>query len=156
MVIHIVIDCYHSSASDLLMFPISYKQYWNANLADKAYVCLYGTPANLPVLPVATLPHNAQVTLAIPLFLQCCKFPPTLGLLRASLVVQWVKNMTAMRDTWVWYLGWENPLEKGRLPTPVFWPGEFPWTVQSMGSHRVRHNWATFIFRTFAPVVTTT
>ena len=22
-------------------------------------------------------------------------------------------------------LSWEDPLEKGRLPTPVFWPGEF-------------------------------
>ena len=25
----------------------------------------------------------------------------------------------------VWSVGWEDPLEKGRLPTPVFWPGEF-------------------------------
>ena len=43
----------------------------------------------------------------------------------------------------------------GRLPwrrawhsTPVFLPGEFPWTEEpgglwSMGSHRVRHDWAT-------------
>ena len=37
-----------------------------------------------------------------------------------------------MRETWVRSLGWEDPLEKERLPTPVFWPGEFhglcsPW-----------------------------
>ena len=81
---------------------------------------------------MATLPHNAQVTLAIPLFLQCSKFSPTLGPLQASLVAQWVKNLTAMWDTWVCYLGQEDPLEKGRLPTPVFWSGEFhglysPW-----------------------------
>ena len=36
-------------------------------------------------------------------------------------------------------LGWENPLEKERLPTPVFWPGEFHG-LQSMGLQRVRHN----------------
>ena len=29
-------------------------------------------------------------------------------------------------------VGWEDPLEKERLPTPAFWPGEFhglyrPW-----------------------------
>ena len=30
-----------------------------------------------------------------------------------------------MRQTWVPSLGWEDPLEKERLPTPVFWPGEF-------------------------------
>ena len=26
-------------------------------------------------------------------------------------------------------LGWEDPLEKGRLPAPVFWPGE--WVVKT-------------------------
>ena len=30
-----------------------------------------------------------------------------------SLVAQLVKNLPAMRDTWVWSLGWEDPLEKG-------------------------------------------
>ena len=50
----------------------------------------------------------------------------------ASLVAQLVKNPPAMRETWVGSLGWEDPLEKEQLPTPVFWPGEFhglysPW-----------------------------
>ena len=35
------------------------------------------------------------------------------------------KNPPAMRETWVQSLGWEDPLEKERLSTPVFWPGEF-------------------------------
>ena len=43
----------------------------------------------------------------------------------ASLVAQLVKNPPVMRETWVQPLGWEDALEKGRLPTPVFWPGEF-------------------------------
>ena len=43
-----------------------------------------------------------------------------------------VENPPAMRETWVRSLGWEDPLKKERLPTPVFWPGEFhglcsPW-----------------------------
>ena len=38
-------------------------------------------------------------------------------------------------------LGWEDPLEKGRLPTPVFWPREFyglhsPWGQKE--SHMIR------------------
>ena len=51
----------------------------------------------------------------------------------ASLVAQLVKNLPLMRETWVWSLGWEDPLEEGKgYPTPVFWPGEFhglysPW-----------------------------
>ena len=39
----------------------------------------------------------------------------------ASLVAQLVKNLPAMLETWVWSLGWRSE----RLPTPVFWPGEF-------------------------------
>ena len=30
----------------------------------------------------------------------------------ASLVAQLVKNSPSMRETWVWSLGWEDPLEK--------------------------------------------
>ena len=48
-----------------------------------------------------------------------------------SLVVQLVKNLPAMWETWVQSLGWEDPQRRERLPTPVFWPGEFhglsPW-----------------------------
>ena len=40
------------------------------------------------------------------------------------------------------------PWRMERLPTPVFWPGEFQG-LQSMGLQRVRHNWATFTFTTF-------
>ena len=32
----------------------------------------------------------------------------------ASLVAQLLKNLPAMRETWVRSLGWENPLEKGK------------------------------------------
>ena len=44
---------------------------------------------------------------------------------RVSLVAQLVKNLPAMQETWVWSLGWEDPRRRKRLPTPVFWPGEF-------------------------------
>ena len=38
-----------------------------------------------------------------------------------------------------------TPWRRGKLPTPVFWPGEFHG-LQSMGSQRVGHDWATFTF----------
>ena len=34
----------------------------------------------------------------------------------ASLVAQTVKNLPAMRETWVRSLGWEDPLEEATLP----------------------------------------
>ena len=33
----------------------------------------------------------------------------------ASLVAQLVKALPAMRETWVQSLGWEDPLEKGKV-----------------------------------------
>ena len=33
----------------------------------------------------------------------------------ASLVVQLVKNLPIMWETWVWSLGWEDPMEKGNV-----------------------------------------
>ena len=38
-----------------------------------------------------------------------------------------------MRETWVQSLGWEDPLEKERLPTLVFWPGDFHGLYSSWG-----------------------
>ena len=43
----------------------------------------------------------------------------------ASLVAQLAKNLPAMQETWVLSLDWEDSLERERLSTPVFWPGEF-------------------------------
>ena len=41
-----------------------------------------------------------------------------------SLVVQMVKHLSIMRETWIWYLGREDPLEKEMQPTPVLLPGK--------------------------------
>ena len=42
-----------------------------------------------------------------------------------SLMAQLVKNLPAMWKTWVQSLGWEDPWRRERLPTAIFWPGEF-------------------------------
>ena len=46
----------------------------------------------------------------------------------ASLVVQLVKNPYAMWDTWVWSLGWEDPLEKGKATHSSI----LAWRINSM------------------------
>ena len=43
----------------------------------------------------------------------------------ASLVAQLVKNLPAMRETWVRSLGWVDPLEKEMATAAGLWPGEF-------------------------------
>ena len=57
----------------------------------------------------------------------------------ASLEPQLVKNPSAMQETWVWSLGWEDPLEKGKtIHSRIL--------ASRMGSQRVGHNWVTFTF----------
>ena len=73
----------------------------------------------------------------------------------ASLVGQVVKNPPTMQETWIRPLGWEDTLEKGMathssiLAWRTAWTDE-PGKLQSMGSQRVGHNWATSTF-TYVP-----
>ena len=54
------------------------------------------------------------------------------------------KESTCKCETWVWSLGWEDPLKKGKATHSSILAWRIPWTIQSMGSQRVRHNWVTF------------
>ena len=61
---------------------------------------------------------------------------------RASLVAQIVKSPPAVQETWVQFLGQENPLEKGMATLSSILAWKIPWTEepggpQSMGSQRV-------------------
>ena len=37
-----------------------------------------------------------------------------------------------MKETWVWSLGWDNPLEKGKATHCSILSWRIPWTIQSM------------------------
>ena len=58
----------------------------------------------------------------------------------ASLVAQLVKNPPTMWETWVQSLGWEDPLKKGKATNSSIPAWRIPWTVQSLGLQRVRHD----------------
>ena len=67
---------------------------------------------------------------------------------KASLVAQTVKRLSAMQETRVRSLGWEDPLEKEMAAHSGTVAWKTPWTeepgrLQSMGLQRVRHDWAT-------------
>ena len=64
--------------------------------------------------------------------------------LRASLVAQTVRRLSAMLETWVRSLGREDSLEKEMATHSSILAWKIPWTeepgrLQSMGSQRVRH-----------------
>ena len=58
----------------------------------------------------------------------------------ASLVAQLVKNLPAMWETWVQSLSWEDFLDKGPATHSSILAWRIPWTVESMGFQRVRHD----------------
>ena len=63
----------------------------------------------------------------------------------ASLVAQSVKHLPAVWDTWVQFLGREDPLEKEMATHSSILAWKIPWIenpggLQSMGSQRVGHN----------------
>ena len=48
----------------------------------------------------------------------------------ASLVAQLVKNPPAMWEIWVWFLDWEDPLEKWKATHSSIFAWRIPWTIQ--------------------------
>ena len=51
----------------------------------------------------------------------------------ASPVTQVVKNLTSMWETWVWSLGWEDPLEKEMATHSIILAWRIPWTEEPGG-----------------------
>ena len=63
---------------------------------------------------------------------------PALPILHwASLVAQTVKSLSAMRETWVRSLGWEDPLEEGMATHSSILAGRMPWTEEPGGLQSV-------------------
>ena len=66
----------------------------------------------------------------------------------ASLIAQLEKNLPAMQETQVQFLGWEDLLEKEMATHSSIPAWRIPWTevpdrLQSMGSQRVGHDFKT-------------
>ena len=78
-----------------------------------------------------------------------------------SLLAQTVKNLPAVQERAGWSLGQEDTLEKGMVIHSSILAWRIPWTeepgrLQSMGSLRVRHDWATNTFKKMCTLVSST
>ena len=61
-----------------------------------------------------------------------CLLCPTFINLSASLVAQMVKNLPAMRETWIRSLGWEDSLEKGMETHSSILAWRIPWDCKEL------------------------
>ena len=64
-------------------------------------------------------------------------------------MVQIVKNLPAMQETWIQSLGWKDLLEKGMATHSSILEWRIPWIeepgrLKPMGSQGVKHNLVTF------------
>ena len=85
--------------------------------------------------------QRLQVYLSLALLYLCVHLAPK----KESPVSQMVKSLPAMQETQDQPLGQEDPLEEGMEIHSSILAWRIPWTekpggLQSMGSHRVRHN----------------
>ena len=76
-------------------------------------------------------------------------------------MAQTVKNLPAMQESQVQALGQQDALEEEMATHSSILARRIPWTeepgrLQSMGSQRVRHDWATFFFSAFILLETDT
>ena len=88
----------------------------------KESTCDAGDPSSIPVLGISAgegIGHSLQYSLQYSW---------------ASLMAQLVKNIPAIRETWVRSLGWKDPLEKGKATHSSILVWRIPQTVQSMVS----------------------
>ena len=91
--------------------------------------------------------------------LQCSAFSIVqLSLLWASLVARLVKNLPAMRETWVLSLGGKDPLEKGKAAYSSFLAWRIPWTVDSPWARKESDmtEWLSLSLFTFSHLYLTT
>ena len=75
-------------------------------------------------------------------------YSPTLANIWASLLAQMMKHLPAICEAQVWFLGWEDPLEKEMATHSSILAWRIPWTeepgrLQSIGLQRVRDDRAT-------------
>ena len=66
-------------------------------------------------------------------------------------MIKCLSTLPTVWKTWVRSLGCEDPLKKAMATHPSILAWIIPWTeepgrLQSMGSQRVRHDWATLLF----------
>ena len=54
------------------------------------------------------------------------------------MVAQTVKNLSAMQETWVLSLGWEDPLEKGMATHSTILAWRIPWREEPGGQRQTR------------------
>ena len=113
-----------------------------------------GSESSVLIITNFKIHHNESLSLQLTLSLTfihihtTIEINGTLAILKSLSLWLRPRHLPTMRETWVWSLGWEDPLEKEMATHSSTLAWKIPWTeelgrLQSMGSQRVRHDWAT-------------
>ena len=122
---------FHLNSTGLIHISQTFRTYFDLNLHTHSFLLpslswiFSHFPLNSDVLSESNL-NNTSLQTSLEMW--------------ASLVAQLVKNPPAMWKTWVRFLDWENPVEKGTATHTRILAWRIPQTVQSMGLQRVEHD----------------
>ena len=110
-----------------------------------------GTPSLAAIFQISKSPVSHTLFLLSILHDLICNSLVFLKSCKASLVAQRLKCLPAMLETQVQSLGWEDALEKEMSTHSSILAWRIPWReepdrLQSTGSQRVGHNWATSLY----------
>ena len=118
------IICYHNSTCYLFCWKCSKRK---SCLKGKFMINYYCPCKGLPLYKIDIRQNGNMEESLFPAscsslnsFIQT--FPP-----KVFFVAQRVKNLPAMRETWVWSLGWEDLLEKGKATHSSILAWRIPW-----------------------------
>ena len=136
------------------LFTVSWNGYFFNHFIQ--FVCVCVCVCMLCMLRDYTNSSQSHSQKSLPLFIFWCSFSYSAVHFsslykynyRAYLLAQLVNNLPAMQETWVQFLGPEDPLEKEMATHSRILAWKIPWTeepdrLKSMGLQRVRHYLAT-------------
>ena len=104
----------HFQEKSHLPNPIQPSMGFPGSSAGKDFTCKAGHPGSIPGLE---RPSGEGIG---------CPFHYSW----ASLVAQTIKNPFTMQETWVRFLGWEDPLEEGKATHSSILAWRIPWTEE--------------------------
>ena len=109
------------------LIPGNQQRHFPRSSVDKESVCNAGDPSSIPGSGRYT---GEGIGYPLPYSWAHCLME--VELIHTSLIAQLVKNLPAMRETWVWSLGQEDPLEKEKAThsSILAWRLYNPWDLK--------------------------
>ena len=127
--------CHEVVGPDAMIFVLwmlSFKPTFS--LSSFTFIKMLFSSSSLSAIRVVSSAYLRLLIFVLAVLIPACAlsspaFHKTYSAYRVSLVAQLLKNLPAMQETPVRFLGWEDPLEKGKATHSSILAWRIPWTL---------------------------